>query len=444
MRGMRLKVISLAACLVLYSCDSVQPKNPEYPEPAGNSQIVSEKNRVPPIESVPFQDFHPEPCDIKASLDPLYRQYITGKNDLEGIINSSNIAVNFQNFLFPRTSYPRNVEFKISDSVFFRTKKSEKNALEIAKDLGYGIEKVSELSIHDSILLSGLITSQKMNYLKEYTEERLNGLYQLSVDEVFDEGIGVCGQYAEVNMAVFNLLKTINPRLKSTAMKYKVGFTPRSEKSHAWNEITTPVLNPKFTFLQTAVDSAQLENARSTDSIRTKEEMYNGLSPNLYYIDLYYLHDSAAALYEYLGSQSISSPVRSEYLELGFTSRSKACKAIINILKETSKTNLDVAVAGRSAEYVSDFMRNANNYSYEQWLSQMQNPALYKSFCTKLNQDFILLIEDMTRKSRANILNGSGRLLISQDKTAELSLIYNSGKNILNKDSKALFEAVCK
>jgi hypothetical protein len=458
--------IGLTAILALNSCSSLKYNRHSYfPESvtidnpqetnAANAQI-SVKTIIPPIESVPFQEFNPEPYNGNISLDPLYEEYITGKNDLQGIIDSTNLFVSFKNLVLPRTRYPFNVEFKIPQEEYFRKEETKDEVFAIARNLGYDNEVIKNLTIQEAILLSGLVTTKKMDVLKEEdrSEQNIRRIYQKSIDDIFTEGFGVCGHYAEVNMAVFNLFKSINPRLKNTIMKYKVDKRPKDKERHAWNEIITLTFDTKLKFLQTAVDTLQLENSKPEGSLNYKCQVLNAMGPNVYYTDLFYMHKDLAELYEKLGSTSRpvyasalpQKDLQDDYLYLAFQSRLQCSYAIFDILKESSRTKLDIMITGRSDAYIAELMPKLSNYSYVQLLMQKYQPEVYESYLQILNLNFVKLIEDVAEGSGFKLPNSPGKMEGMMDKLSNVEMIYNQAleKNMLDAASIQLYHKLGK
>jgi hypothetical protein len=471
MRGMK-KVLSLAGILSLTCCTSTN-----FGLPTNFSEFMFSKESlqeevlpqpsdaialVPSIESVAFQNFNPEPYKGEILLDPLYEQYLTGKNDLEGIVNSTNFLATIGNAIYPRTYFPFNQIFKTPDSIQFKDTKVIQEVFEIAVTLGYDKEQIKQLSIHDAILLSGLIAAQKIkspSQEEENNQQFLNQLYMSSTDNIFQGGIGVCGQYAEINIAIFKLFKTVNPNLRNTVMKYKVGEQPQTKEIHAWNEIITPIYDNSIKFLHTAVDVVQLRAVQKNDSQDRKSQMFNGMGQNHYFIDLYYVSSEKAQLYEKLGSVSrsplvegrkyyLQEDLHNPYLELAFKERLKTCMAIIGILNESSRSKLEIMTTVRSEAYIAQLLATQMNVYDKQELYQMHEPKMYEKFSSELNKSLILLIEDMTKKSSFQILHfQDNKSMHCEDfKMAEIEKIfqYARDKKLLNNNAIRIYEIVKK
>ncbi len=359
--------VGLAGIIALSSCATLTNKEISKQSTA-NSLESRVKTEVPPIHAVPFAEFYPEPSDFQ-NIDPLYRKFIEGELNIDMLKQGNNFASSLLNMIKKPFSSPLyNPVFKIPSKVNFNEERNILEVFSIAQNLGYSLEDIKRINVHDAIFLSGLITSEKMNpmIVDENDSERqkkLYSLYERSVDETFSFGLGVCGQYAEINMAVFNLLKTQNPKLKNVIMKYATSFGKHYIKEHAWNEILAP--SGDGSFLLTAVDSTALEHITmdknpelTKDKIRgmdletrlkLKKETYNVLSSGKYYIGKYYLYDDLAILYEALASKTrplfidgkyfaFSKDARKQYLEIAFANRLQSCEAIFEILNYASQT----------------------------------------------------------------------------------------------------------
>jgi hypothetical protein len=342
----KIAILGLAGVIALNSCSTIRNKIPEA------YSVSSLENRlkieVPSIQGVSFDKFYPEPRDFP-NIDPLYRKFITGELDLAALERSTNLIYSIFDKIWPR-SFFYSMIFKIPSRTNFVDEKNFQKVFSIAESLGYSIEDIKKISIHDAIFLSGLITSEKMQLMlldKKDSErqKKIIELYKKNLDENFSLGLGVCGQYAETNLAVFNLLKTQNPNLKNVTMKYTTTSEEEHFKnSHAWNEVIAPESNGSF--LLTAVDATALEH--TTGSLQLREEVYNMLSTGKYYIGKYYLYEQLATAYQTLASKTrplfidgkfypIQEETRKQYLDLAFVNWLQSCEAIFEILDYTSK-----------------------------------------------------------------------------------------------------------
>ena len=215
----RILGLGLAGIIAFGSCSTIKSKIPEtYSVSSLEDKLETEPQK---IRAVPFYEFFPTPKDFSEELN--------------------------------------SISFKEDANINFRDEKNIQEVFSIAEELGFSEDYIKKISIHDAVLLSGMITVKKMEYpplSEDYSElqKQILPLYEKNADENFSSGLGVCGQYAEINIAIFNLFKSQNPSLKNVIMRYTA-----SDK-HAWNEVITPESDDSFLF--TAVDATTLENAK--------------------------------------------------------------------------------------------------------------------------------------------------------------------------------------
>jgi len=118
---------------------------------------------------VKFQDYNPVSLDEKIEFDDeAVKLYVTKnfESDKISLLMSGNLISKF-----------KDDEKDVEDQEKFKGA-----VLEVAKSLGYLPQDISDLSIHDSVLLSGKIVAKQMDY---YDEMARGGLYD--TNEIADK-----------------------------------------------------------------------------------------------------------------------------------------------------------------------------------------------------------------------------------------------------------------
>jgi len=322
------------------------------------------------IEFVGFDEFYPDSIDIPEdyleSVDLLFKDYITGESDLEGII--SNCGLSLDRYFVDKDVISQ-LNYRRADSFRFKSKKSIEEIVNIAQQGGHDLEKLKNLSIHEAVLLSGEITAKKLkfmplDYKDNWSTFRTNFLmtfkYLKNPDQILSEEISVCGQFAQLNIAIFNYFKTINSNLKESVMTYKIDNVFHNPKIHAWNQVITPVKEgEKIKFIQTDVDASRLslsfesykeEDKNLGNKIESKTNCYNALFDDYYDSGLFYLYRNMARFYEALGNKArtksqfgifseISEEQRKVYLDDAFELRYAICNNLVLMLDNLSASN---------------------------------------------------------------------------------------------------------
>ncbi|QQR49953.1 hypothetical protein IPF86_02610 [Candidatus Nomurabacteria bacterium] len=124
------------------------------------------------------------------------------------------------------------------------------SVLKYAAVLGYSETSIKKLSIHDLVLLSGLITSSRLYYDDHYDPsvsfEYYNKFYP---DELLQKKTVVCTQFAFLNLSIFYVLKNHNDNANGTYM------SAYSIDSHVFNKV---ISLDGDGFIISYVDPAQL------------------------------------------------------------------------------------------------------------------------------------------------------------------------------------------
>ncbi len=130
---------------------------------------------------------------------------------------------------------------------------SKKKVLGLLRNLSR--KPLNTLSIHESVELTSRTTASLLSYdYDSYRNSKHGGrIPDKSIENVLQTKKGVCHNYAEFTVAVFNILKEQNKNLSNTYFSYCVGnvncsgWIPRkianliglSSDVHAWNRIIT-------------------------------------------------------------------------------------------------------------------------------------------------------------------------------------------------------------
>jgi len=134
----------------------------------------------------------------------------------------------------PESLDPWMVKVSISNPDRFHSE-----VLTLADRLGYGRERIARLKPRELVELSSKIVGKKLRYhdvdhdrtfIEEYGKD-------LPVDDYFHIGKGDCDKYADLTIAIFNLLKPPDPRLRNVHLTRNFGG---NALRHAWVAIVVP------------------------------------------------------------------------------------------------------------------------------------------------------------------------------------------------------------
>ena len=288
-----------------------------------NKTEISKENIQKTItETINFKDFNPTPNKkIIKIKDGKLKAYVMDNYSLAEISDDK---------------LPKN-ESKWKGIKNFKGFKEE--VLKVTQDLGYSEDEVKNLSIHDAVMLCGNILAKKLSYNYNMIDEKddslnspLNNLYNifeevsnnidtrneeakridnLFCDQIFLEGNGICRNYAAVNKAIFEVLKTINSNLNNVYMKWYSSSSLGESIAlpHAWNQvISVSGEDNNLKLLITYVDPTWLDtkitkaNALGIQANINEEEIYNAFDSNHFFSGCLSAHIEIAKLYELLGS----------------------------------------------------------------------------------------------------------------------------------------------
>jgi hypothetical protein len=269
-----------------------------------------------------------------------------------------------------------------SDSVknVFLSNPSEfrENVLKTAKELGYN--DVSNLGVKEALLLCGKIVAKRLEYnmkmiegenLPEDPDEKYRLLFMMALkgidprnpesrrvdamptDKLFSEGLGVCRNYATVNQAVFDVVKSENSNLNNTYMRHfeADSISHVLSLSHAWDLVTTAyeegnkiVLDMTFvdpTWLDTRIKNYDNKGKISEGS---EEEFYEAFDDAHFWIDKILAYEWVAVVYDTLADQlrlfhgyEISDKQIAHYKSVAFDKRLDLCRRMLNIAQKNPK-----------------------------------------------------------------------------------------------------------
>ncbi len=338
-------------------------------------RIVEEErfvDRCYNIKHVPFKEFNPISLPNKIKIeDKILENYLLNDSSLDS--------------LNPFHLESKN-EIKIKDLGKF-----ESEIVSVTKELGVSEEKLKTLSIHDALFLSGKIVASKLGYnqnmiskdeekivgnpqlfetyamlrlfggIEDLANEESKRIGNLSIDEIFHEGKGVCRNYSKVNKGVFEVLKNINKNIENTYIR---PFSPQDLSHlfsfpHSWNMVSTIL---KDEILITYVDPTWLDtrkmsvNNKGEKVNKDEKEIYNALDESHFYHDNILAEKYLAKLYECLGNNQriysdnpeikSSSGVIHNYNSKAFYQRMLVCEKALKLKKNRDDFFADSFVHG--------------------------------------------------------------------------------------------------
>lgn len=324
------------------------------------------------IKHVPFKEFNPISSHNKLKIeDKILETYLLNDSSLDN--------------LNPFRLESKN-EIKIKDSGRF-----ESEIVSVAKELGVSEEKLKKLSIHDTVFLSGKIVASKLEYnqdmiskdeekiisnpqmfetyamlrlfgaIEDLANEESKRIGNLSIDEIFHEGNGICRNYSRVNKGVFEVLKNMNKNIENTYIK---PFSPQDLSHifsfpHSWNMVSTIL---KDEILITYVDPTWLDTRRMSVNNKgekvnkDEKEIYNALDESHFYHNNILAEKYLAMLYERLGNNQriysddpeikSSSNIIHNYNSKAFYQRMLVCEKALKLKKNRDDFFADSFVQG--------------------------------------------------------------------------------------------------
>lgn len=449
-KGAVIATVSLATFLPIEKSQAQQENRDNLP---GN-KIENSIEKIKEIETktVTFSDFNPtqDKKNIKIEDDRI-KSYITKNilvNDLFIQDNNLNVKEN------------ESKTVKISDYKNFK-----KEILEVAKELGYSEKDIECLSAHDAIMLSGKILSKKMSYYEGMINEskdstqsnyqktmeevlsaasgidnrndeakRIDSEYQ---DKIFSEGLGICRNYAAVNMAVFEILKKIDDdNLKNTYMKW---YSPSSlgeslALPHAWNQVIHLSAEDKnINLLITYVDPTWLDTRKTTidasgkEITKNDEDLYNAFDSNHFFSGCLSAHVEIANLYEFLAKSNNNNNIDSDpYFDLAYRERIKICSIALDSVK-TEKENINRYEILFDKFEVSFMEAVSNVQKAPVGMSSVVGPTFY-AFYSITDKSKEIKIKELK-----NILN-EAKNIFNKSQTKTVEMIYIEGENTVTKN----------
>ncbi|GEM_PF-3432218 len=326
------------------------------------------------IRLIPFQEYHPASAEKELTLDDrMLETYLTKPYSLNGLdlmIHNAHVVNNPDDNPIKRLNINNYDRFK-------------EEVLAVAQELGYSPEQVSALSVHEAVMLSGKIVANRLKYDDEMIgpEDKvlhdLNSRYRLDYilaksakgeddrtevakridsstkDEIFHNGQGICRNYAGVNVIVFNLLKSLNPALTNTTLRY---YDPDElghvlALPHAWNLVSTIVeksngLEVQITYVDPTWLDTRNQSAANTgkkvDSSVTDEDIYDALDESHFGKKAIIAQIYLAQLYQTIGkhnrrySSLFPAPQQTleEYTHHAYSQRLEVCNLTLDLAEE--------------------------------------------------------------------------------------------------------------
>jgi hypothetical protein len=406
-------------------------------------EVVKSKIEKMSTENMEFSEFNPIPGDKKIHIaDKKLEAYVAGNCSLDEMrINNKYIneskwmgVKNFANF--------------------------KKEILLVAEKMGYSEGDIKKLSIHDAIMLSGNILKEKLSYNhdmldKDLTNEKnieKKALKELEFafsgkdnrneeakridkkycDEIFSEGLAICRNYAAVNKAVFDVLKSMNNDLKNVYMNW---YSPNSLHEivvlpHAWNQvINVSEKNDSLRLDITYVDPTWLDTRKTTVDasgervMADNEKVYNAFNNAHFFNGCISAYTEMAKLYELLGSNNrrftidnrydnsktpfTDEKILSSYMEQAYTERIRICRIAIDSAKNIVVEN-----------YKKEALFNEFRVSFLEAVSNINgSPVGYASNITPTYFDFVNNSNDRATVNRikelVNILSEAEKVFYS-------------------------------
>ncbi|MBI2345499.1 MAG: hypothetical protein HYV03_01120 [Deltaproteobacteria bacterium] len=265
------------------------------------------KRLVPPqIIFTSFEEYHPPSAPEALSFgDPFFEHYFT--------TNPSSLET-WDECCHAGAKGSLTDPIRIQNMDTFRL-----NVLATAKELGATKEQIARMSIHDAALLTGRITRHRLSYnhamigepekafdnamrndpnaiqkvivmglegKSPETSPEAQRIDQLPHDAIFAGGLGICRNYAQVNAAVYRVLKEWNPNLRNTYMTSYSLEDPDSSLAlpHAWNMVSALIpdgINITFvdpTWFDTRSRTATGDPTKQ-DAHLSDEAAYNAYDP---------------------------------------------------------------------------------------------------------------------------------------------------------------------
>lgn len=363
-------VVAAAVTATILPVENINAQNNKDAVSKDKIEYFESKKEEITAETFNFKDFNPSPDKKFIKIeDPELKAYVMENYSITDFKNQG---------LGIKENEAKKI--KIKDPKEFK-----KEILDVAATLGFSEEKIENLSVNDAIMLCGNILAKKLSYnyemidpVSDSTEnietkiaksilnsfngvdtrneeaKRVDSEYQ---DRIFSEGLGICRNYASVNVAIFEVLKKIDDdSLKNTYMKW---YSPESlEESlmlpHSWNQvINISNKDNKLKLSITYVDPTWLDTRKKTsdasgvETQSSDKDMYNAFDENHFFSGCLSAHVEIAKLYELLGNYSnrVSNEIGLKkldfckdeklklYQELAFLKRLEVCRIALDSAK---------------------------------------------------------------------------------------------------------------
>lgn len=451
---------SLVVASVFSSTEKVSAEDNFSSSQKDNTETIKTNIESIKTDVVNFKDFNPAPGKKSIHIkDEKLKAYI------------------IDNYSIQEIKYPSKVINESNSIKVDNPKEFKKEILEVAQGIGYSEENIKNLSIHDAILLSGNILSKKISYNYDMLDSNLDSIAispeekvlrafrdglsgidsrneegkrvdNLACDKIFSEGKGICRNYAAVNKAVFEVIKSMNNNLKNVYMKW---YSPSSlgesiALPHAWNQIINISGDNNNIKLEiTYVDPTWLDTRKPTadgtgDKININDdEIYNAFDSHHFFAGCLSAHIEIAELYELLGSNEATfkdfisndkKEINNSYFELAYNQRIKICKIALDSAKNLTSESINKSKTLFFKFKISLMEAIANANEDKVGISSFLGPMLY---------DIGYLSEHFTEEKLIEIKDilSQGEKVFGLSPDQNINMRFLDGENM--KEEKLLF-----
>ncbi len=258
-------ILTVIVCM-LYANDSIAQKNAELKKMYFAEFYPKGKVGENPIKNNPYLEKYMSIDFYQLVMDSLFEEYID-------YIRASAQAPLWDRRirLVPDTTFPEYIEAvadRLPSTLIKNRDDFRKKVVKVAEKIGFPIDSIVGLTIHDLIFLCGKITTEVMKYDSTYALS-WGGFEGKYVEDIFAQGKGVCSHFSIINAAAFNVLKDINLHT-SFAYMHTLGLF-----DHAINEVMYVVDSAgKQKMVVTYVDPTNLFSLESApDIVELKNQM---------------------------------------------------------------------------------------------------------------------------------------------------------------------------
>ncbi len=380
MEGLRRREFLTGLAALLGTSCATQNQNAPTPQ-----VVAPRRPLIPFLVAQSFEEYNPKGSLRVIPLeDKLFEDYISYPYtavDLKARLGCKNYKVNFQPS--DRLDVKNPVKFK-------------EDVLGVAQTLGIRKVDIRHLSVKDTILLSGRIVAERLQYLDEINGDKIRAaqiqrVANLARDESFSEGFGQCADYAADAAAIFNVLRGINPKLANTRMRSfrPDTYTNLKQLPHGWNMVTTVGRSERGKRIidLTYVDPTWLDTQNNYEGFNKEHfgderitlatTVFPQFEGERRGAQVIYCYTHLASVYEALSSKervgtpfAIHPELRREYQEIAFILRMYSCELFFEALqkceevggtKEQAEKLKGLIFADNYIELVSSFLSGTEN-----------------------------------------------------------------------------------